>query len=99
MRLRSNRCLYSAPPAYSGHGRPHRHGQKFHVSTTLDKRLNQPQTWWAANQTVELDDPKLGKLRFSQWNNLHFANSAEHQMTLICVERLKVSSNGRSAKP
>ncbi|WP_445305721.1 transposase [Microcoleus sp. T2B6] len=29
IRLRSNRCLYSAPPAYSGRGRPRRHGEKF----------------------------------------------------------------------
>ena len=29
IRLRSNRCLYSAPPVYSGRGRPRRHGEKF----------------------------------------------------------------------
>lgn len=29
IRLRSNRCLYYAPPAYSGRGRPRRHGEKF----------------------------------------------------------------------
>jgi hypothetical protein len=29
IRLRSNRCLYSAPPAYSGRGRPRHHGEKF----------------------------------------------------------------------
>jgi hypothetical protein len=54
MRLRSNRCLYSAPPAYPGHGRPRRHGQKF--------QLNDPQTWWEANQTVELDKPFAGEI-------------------------------------
>jgi len=91
MRLRSNRCLYSAPPAYPGHGRPRRHGQKF--------QLNQPQTWWAADHAVELDDPKLGKLQLSQWDNLHFANSAEHPMTLICLEQLDAQGNCRSAKP
>jgi len=54
IRLRSNRCLYSAPPAYSGRGRPPPHGEKF--------QLNDPQTWWAAEEKVELDDPKLVKL-------------------------------------
>ncbi len=28
-RLRPNRCLYCAPPAYCGRGRPRRHGEKF----------------------------------------------------------------------
>jgi hypothetical protein len=37
IRLRSNLCLWSAPPPYSGRGRPRKHGDKF--------KLNDPQTW------------------------------------------------------
>ena len=91
MRLRSNRCLYSAPPAYSGRGRPRKHGAKF--------QLNKPQTWWAAQQMVELDDPKLGQLRLRKWDNLHFGASSQHPMTLILVERLELDSNCCPAKP
>lgn len=91
IRLRSNRCLYSAPPAYCGRGRPRRHGEKF--------QLNDPQTWWAAEEMVELDDPKLGQLQIRRWDNLHFRSSAQHPMTLILVERKALGSNCRQVKP
>ncbi|MEG4630793.1 transposase [Microcoleus sp. AR_TQ3_B6] len=55
MRIRSNRCLWSARPAYSGRGRPKIHGQQF--------RLNDSQSWWEAEQTLESVEPKLGKIR------------------------------------
>ncbi|WP_377480116.1 MAG: transposase [Microcoleus anatoxicus] len=55
MRIRSNRCLWSTPPAYSGKGRPKIHGQQF--------KLNDSQSWWAAEQTLESVEPKLGKIR------------------------------------
>jgi hypothetical protein len=38
MRIRSNRCLWSAPGLYSGKGRPKIHGNQF--------KLNDPQSWW-----------------------------------------------------
>jgi hypothetical protein len=41
MRVRSNACLWSAPPPYSGRGRPRKHGQKM--------RLNDPSTWLQAD--------------------------------------------------
>ena len=91
MRLRSNRCLYSAGPPYSGRVRPLRHGKKF--------QLNDPQTWWADDQSVELDDAQLGRLRVRQWHNLHFGASATHPMTLILLERLDIGSNQHQAKP
>ena len=53
MRIRSNRCLYSGPPLYTGKGRPRKHGQKF--------KLNDPSTWWEATETIEVDDSKLGQ--------------------------------------
>lgn len=79
-RLRSNRVLYGAPKAYTGLGRPRVHGEKF--------KLNDPETWWTADQIVEVKEPKLGWLRLRLWCNLHFQQSAKHSMHLIQVERL-----------
>ena len=43
MPIRSNRCLWSAPPPYTGKGRPKTHGEKF--------QLNAPKSWWKPEQT------------------------------------------------
>ena len=45
MRVRSNLCLWSAPPPYSGIGRPRIHGAKF--------KLNDPQTWGEPVKDIE----------------------------------------------
>lgn len=84
MRIRSNCCLWSKPDGYSGIGRPKKHGKKF--------KVNDPTTWWSANEIVEVDDPKLGKLRISRWDELHFRSSASHNMSLIQVQRLDSKS-------
>lgn len=55
IRLRSNLCLWTAPPAYSGKGRPRLHGSKF--------KLNDSTTWTAAIETQELEHPHLRQLR------------------------------------
>ena len=55
MRIRSNRCLWSAPLSYSGKGRPRIHGNQF--------KLNDTQSWWEPEQTLESVEPKLGKIR------------------------------------
>ncbi len=83
MRLRSNLCLWTAPPPYSGRGRPRKHGQKF--------KLNDPQTWGEADQELEVGDPKLGLLRIRLWSNLHFRGAASHPMQLLRVERLEAA--------
>ena len=63
MRVRSNACLWSAPPAYSGRGRPRKHGQKM--------RVNDPTTWFIADTVIEIDEhPELGQVRVSQWLDL-----------------------------
>jgi hypothetical protein len=51
MHLRSNLCLWGAPGAYEGRGRPKLHGDKF--------KLNDPTTWSSPVQQVEIDDPDL----------------------------------------
>lgn len=91
MRIRSNRCLYSAPPAYPGKGRPRKHGRKF--------KLNDSSTWWEADQVLEVDDSKLGHLRVRRWQNLHFSGSASHSMQLILVERIESVALGAKSKP
>lgn len=71
MRVRSNACLWSAPPAYSGRGRPRKHGSKI--------KLNDPTTWLEADTVIEIDEhPQLGQVRVRQWLDLHFYRAAGH---------------------
>ena len=91
MRIRSNCCLWSKPDSYSGIGRPKKHDQKF--------KVNDQTTWWAASSTVEIEDSKLGKLKISQWNDLHFRSSPCDDMSLIQVERLSLKGSGRKRRP
>lgn len=91
MRLRSNLCLWGAPPAYSGKGRPRIHGDKF--------KLNDPQTWKEPVEILEVDEPKLGRLRISLWENLHFRKASKHPMSLLRVERLCERRSGKVAQP
>jgi hypothetical protein len=80
MRLRSNRVLYGPPPAYSGCGRPRKHGDKF--------KLNDPDTWWPPQSQSEVQDDTLGHVRLRRWTQMHFYKTAEVPMQLILVERL-----------
>lgn len=91
MRLRSNLCLWGPPAAYSGKGRPRLHGDKF--------KLNDCNTWFEATQTMNLDDPKLGRLRIHLWQNLHFRGAAKHPMSLVLVERMAQNGSAKVFKP
>lgn len=64
MRLRPNRVLYGPPPSYRGQGRPPKHGLKF--------TLKAPETWWDADEQVDVHDEKLGHLRVRRWADVHF---------------------------
>ncbi|MDZ8033035.1 MULTISPECIES: hypothetical protein [unclassified Nostoc] len=55
--MRSNLCLWGAPPAYKGSGRPRKHGAKF--------KLNEASTWGEAASVLEVNDPKLGRVKVS----------------------------------
>ena len=88
LRLRSNRVLYSDPPAYSGKGRPRKHGAQF--------KLNAPVSWWQAEQQLEMHDPQQGQLRVRLWNRLHFRTCATVPMSLVLVERLDAAGKQRS---
>ncbi len=91
VRLRSNLCLWGAPPAYEGSGRPRKHGTKF--------KLNEPTTWSEVASVLEVDDPKLGRVRVSLWQDLHFRKAADRPMSLLRVERLDEHGNLRVLKP
>ena len=90
MRIRSNCCLWGKPKVYSGRGRPRKHGQKL--------KVNDPTTWWEADEIVEVDDPKLGRLKISQWKKLHFRSSPSEDMSLIRVERLDPRNSGQKPR-
>lgn len=85
VRLRSNLCLWGAPPAYEGSGRPRKHGAQF--------KLNQPTTWSEATSVLEVNDPKLGRVRVLLWQDLHFRKAATRSLSLLRVERLDENGN------
>ena len=89
MRLRSNLCLWSKSPVYSGKGRPRVHGNKF--------KLNEPGTWIEPVQILEINDSNLGWLRIRLWDDLHFRSAAQHPMSRILVKRLKSDGSIRVA--
>ncbi|EKF04576.1 NF041680 family putative transposase [Tolypothrix sp. PCC 7601] len=91
VRLRSNLCLWGAPPAYSGKGRPRKHGAQF--------KLNEPSTWGEVASVLEVNDPKLGRVKVSLWEDLHFRKAAARPMTLLRVERLDLDGNLRVLRP
>lgn len=91
MRIRSNCCLWSKPDSYSGLGRPKKHDKKF--------KVNDQTTWWSADETVEIEDSKLGKLKISKWDDLHFRSSASYDMSLIQVQRLDSKGYAQKRRP
>ncbi len=91
LRLSSNRCLWGHPPAYSGRGAPHKHGHKF--------KLNAPETYPVATETLEVKDPKLGRVRVMRWSGFHFRQSAKRPMEIIRVEVIDPKGGKRPLKP
>lgn len=91
IRIRSNCCLYGEPETYSGKGRPRKHGAKY--------KLNDPCTWWQADEIVEINDPSLGLIRISKWQKLHFRKASKEKLSLIKVERLKLKKTGNKHRP
>lgn len=91
LRLASNRCVYGAPPPYGGRGAPAKHGHKM--------KLNDPETWCEPEQIVEVDDPKLGRVRVTRWSAYHFRQSADRPMAIIRVEVLEPKGGKRTFQP
>jgi hypothetical protein len=91
LRLASNRCLYGAPPAYSGRGAPAKHGHKM--------KLNDSESWTLPTETLEVEDPKLGRVRLSRWSQYHFRQSPKRPMEILQVEVLERDTSKRHWKP
>lgn len=91
LRLRPNLCLWSAPPPYSGKGRPKVHGDKFKLSDST--------TWSEPVAILEVEDPAWGQLQIQQWSQLHFRASATHPMQLLRIVADDKSRSNRSPKP
>jgi hypothetical protein len=87
LRLRPNMCLWGAPPAYSGKGRPKVHGDKF--------KLADSSTWGEPIATLESEDPKWGQFRF---NTGLGSTSAPRKAHLLQLLRITVSGK-HSGKP
>jgi hypothetical protein len=82
LRLRPNRVLYQAPGVYGGLGRPYKHGNKF--------SLKDAATWSCPEESLTVEDPKIGRLSVRLWKSLHFRQAADHPFTVILVERLDI---------
>ncbi len=91
MRLRPNRCLFAEAPTYQGKGRPRKHGQKM--------KLSDSSTWGIPVKSREVIDPTWGVIKIQRWSKLHFANSAEHPMEIILIQRQGKETSPDSPKP
>jgi len=91
VRLASNRCVYGVPPTYKGRGAPPKHGHKM--------KLHAPETWLPPSETLEVDDPKVGRVRVSRWSEYHFQKSPTRPMELVRVEVLEPKGRTRRWKP
>ncbi len=80
VRVRSNLCLWGAPPPYPGRGRPARHGKKF--------KLGDVSTWSPPDETLQVNDPTLGAVRLRLWRDQYFKRAADHPLQVLRVERL-----------
>lgn len=90
LRLPGNRCVWGLPPPYSGRGAPRKHGVKF--------KFNAPETWPVADETLVVDDLKVGRVRVTRWRGYHFRTSAQRPMYILRVEVLQ-SKGRRQFKP
>lgn len=90
VRLRTNLSLPRRPPPYSGKGRPPLHGEAF--------RLKDPKTWGKPAETLETNDPGLGRVRVQMWRDLHFRKASKRWFDLIRIERLDEFGTKRKPK-
>jgi len=78
VRMRRDRALYGAPGAYSGHGRPRVHGDRF--------AFKEPETWGEPDAMTELEHPRWGKVRLRRWDDKHARQDADTLFSVILVE-------------
>ncbi len=87
LRLRPNVVLYTAPPAYAGHGRPPVHGRKF--------KLRDGRTWGQPDATLDVQDPDWGRVQVRLWSGLHFKKAAAQTFWVLRLERLDARGTRR----
>lgn len=88
IRLPNNRCVWGTPPPYAGRGAPRKHGEKF--------KFNAPDSWPIPQDVIEVDDPKVGRVRVSRWSQYHFRGAHQREMDIIRVE--VIAPKGRRCK-
>ena len=89
-RVRPNRKLYRAPPAYGGQGRPPLHGAVL--------RLGDPTTWGTPDDTWQGEDPDLGPVQVQQWAGMHFPDAPRRVVILLRIERPAVRGTRRDPR-
>ena len=62
-------------------------------------KLNAPDTWPEARETLVVEDPELGQVKVSRWSTFHFRQAAEQAMEVLRVEVLKPVGRKRKFKP
>lgn len=80
-RLRANRVFYQPAPAYSGRGRPCKHGAKF--------TLKQPESWSQPVEDQTIKDPQYGTTRLRRFAGLHFRDLPSESIDLVLVEQFR----------
>jgi hypothetical protein len=58
-------------------------------------KLNDPETWSLPTQTIEVLDPKLGRVRVTRWSGYHFRKSPQRPMEMLRVEMLPLAGKRR----
>ena len=48
-------------------------------------------TWSTEDEMLELEDPKLGRVKIQVWHKLHFRQTASQKLSLIRVAQLDSS--------
>jgi hypothetical protein len=61
--------------------------------------LNNPETWSVPVETVEVDDPKLGRVRVSRWSGYYVRQSLKRTMEVLRVEVLETRTGKRRLTP
>ena len=62
-------------------------------------KLNAPETWLPPTETLEREDPKLGRVRVRRWSGYHFQKSPTRGMERVRVEVLESKGSNRCCKP
>lgn len=91
IRLPSNRCVWGAPPPYSGRGAPRKHGHKF--------KFSDPDSWPRPDTDIEVEDPQVGRVRVRRWGHYHFRRAPQREMEIIQVEVIAPKGRRRSFNP